>query len=1230
MYNPMPHITNLHASQPPKSFWVKIIALSLLILMFLAPHVYAQKHRIKFKHITIEQGLSHNNVYAILQDSKGIMWFGTYVGLGKYDGYKFTVYKHDPDDPTSLSHNAIVSLYEDRKGVLWIGTAGGGLNRFDRETGQFIRYQHDPDDPQSLSNNRIFAICEDHAGELWIGTDVNGLNRFDRETGQFVHYQNDPDDPQSLSHNLVYAICEGRAGELWIGTYGGGLNRFDRETGQFLRYQHDPDDPQSLSHNNIRRIFEDRTGELWIGTHGGGLNRLDRETGQFLRYQHDPDDPQSLSHNQIEAMYEDHSGKLWIGTAGGGLNRFDRNTKQFVRYQHDPADRHSLNDNRIRSMYRDRSGVLWIGTKTGGLNTFDRIAEQFLHYQRDPIDLQSLSHDVVYALHEDQTGALWIGTRGGGLNRFDRETKQFIHDYHNPADPSSLSHDDIRSIYEDRRGELWIGTADGGLNRFDRETGQFLHYQHDPDDPQSLSHNRVDAICEDRAGELWIGTYGGLNHFDRDTEQFIRYQHDPNDPQSLSHDNVTTIYKDQAGGLWIGTRGGGLNHFDRETEQFHYYQNDPDDSQSLSNNNILSIYEDQSGVLWIGTRGGGLNKFDRTNETFTHYREKEGLPNDVVYGILEDKQGNLWLSTNVGLSKFNPRTETFKNYDVSDGLQGNEFNTGAYCKGRDGMMFFGGFNGFNAFYPENITDNPYIPPVVITDFQLFNKPVSTGEDSPLQKSISETEALTLSYEDFIFSFEFAALSYIAPEKNRYAYMMEGFEEDWNYVDSRRRFVTYTNLEPGRYVFRVKASNNDGVWNDTGTSIAIFITPPFWKTWWFRILAVLCLVGAAFVMHKMRMKYIESQKKRLEIQVAERTQELQQEITEREQAEEALRQSEERLRAQYKGIPVPTYTWQKIGENFVLVSYNDAAWKITHEKVIDFVGKKARELYQQDRPEIIRDMLQCFTEKTIIRREMHYQFEAVNESKLFAVSYSFVPPDLVLVHTEDITERKRVEDQLRASLREKEVLLKEIHHRVKNNLQVVSSLLKFQSERIHDTQTHEMFRDCQNRIKSMALIHENLYQSKDLARIDFTGYIRNLTASLFRLYEAHSTGITPIMDIEEIELDIDIAIACGLIVNELVSNSLKYAFPRDRSHGEQKDFKKEIRIILSSVEDQVKLLVSDTGVGFPNDRDFRSTDSLGLQLVCMLTEQLNGTIVLKRQSGTTFTITFPKLALEEGS
>ncbi|HEY9606736.1 MAG TPA: two-component regulator propeller domain-containing protein [Allocoleopsis sp.] len=547
----------------------------------------------------------------------------------------------------------------------------------------------------------------------------------------------------------------------------------------------------------------------------------------------------------MSVISEDEFGNLWLATSswygnsyGMGLDKFTPKTGEFSHYTNEPANPKSLSENIVSYILIDNYGILWIGTGFSGINKFDTKPNRFIHYKHENTNKNSLADNHIGSIYEDKKGAIWIGTFNGGLDRFERGSQKFVHYKHESNNSNSLSSNNIWSIYEDSYGLLWVGTFDGGLNQLNNKTGSFIHYTKNSDNPYSLNDNAIVSILEDHLGNLWIGTFsGGLNKFNRKTRQFIHYKNDPNNTKSLSDNNVFSIYEDKKGNLWLGTWSGGLNKFNRDTGEFTRYTHNSNNPNSLSYDRVLALYEYPVGTLWIGTFGGGLDKFDIATETFTHYTVADGLPNNSVVGILSDDEGNLWLSTGKGLSKFNPKTEKFRNYDVSDGLQGNEFDgIKAHFRSKTGEMFFGGLNGFNAFYPDRVKDNPHIPPIVLTDFKKLNKSIK------LDRAISETKEIKLSYKDKFIGFEFAALDYTNPQKNQYAYKLEGFDKDWIHAGNQRT-ATYTNLDGGTYIFRVKGSNNDGIWNETGTSIAIIISPPPWKTWWAYTLYVLALIVA---------------------------------------------------------------------------------------------------------------------------------------------------------------------------------------------------------------------------------------------------------------------------------------------------------------------------------------------------------------------------------------------------
>jgi signal transduction histidine kinase/CheY-like chemotaxis protein/ligand-binding sensor domain-containing protein len=798
-----------------------------------------RKRTIPFARLSMEDGLSQSAINTILQDDKGFMWFGTQEGLNRYDGYTFKVFLNDPEDPDSLSSDVIHALHQDRSGILWVGTDGGGLNRYDPTNGTFTRFVNDPSNPVSLSSDRVRCVYQDSTGDLWIGTDGGGLNRMDVASGEFRTHKHDPSDPGSLSDNRVRDIVEDRNGSLWIATYGGGLNRLDPGEPSFVKFRHDPSDPSSVGEDRVRRLLVDRNGVLWAATYGRGLDRFEPKTGRFRHYRHDPDDPASLSSNRVRSILEDAAGTIWIGT-DRGLAEWGAGGSGFNRHRSDLTDPRSLSDNRVLSLFQDRGGVVWVGTYNG-LNKWNATTGSFAHYRHASGDSSRLSDAIVTSFHEGTDGTIWIGTYGGGLNLLDRGSGKFIHYGHDPRDPHSLGDDRVMAVMVDRSGTLWVGTMGAGLERRDPDTGRFTHYRHDPDDPRSLSANGVTTILEDGDGAVWVGTYrGGLNRLDPSTGAFRRYQHDPADPTSLSSQRVMTLFQDRAGDLWVATDGGGLNRFERSTGRFSRFRHDPSDPRSLSSDRAWFVDEDRHGDFWIGTQGAGLNRWtarDRAagRAVFHHYTRDDGLPSAVIYGVLEDASGSIWMSTNRGLARLQPETGAIKSFDVHDGLQSYDFTFGAQFRSRDGTMFFGGVNGFNAFHPSEVRDNLRKPPLVLTAFYKLNEEAAVG------KPLAETHAINLSYRDQAIAFEFAALDYTAPDKNRYMAMLEGFDEDWVDLGTRRR-VSYTNLEPGQYTLRVKGANGDGVWNEDGLTVRIGVAPPVWRAWWAYVLYVLAVGG----------------------------------------------------------------------------------------------------------------------------------------------------------------------------------------------------------------------------------------------------------------------------------------------------------------------------------------------------------------------------------------------------
>lgn len=845
-----------------------IFCLSVSAHCIVVEPVVAQS--LRFRHLSINEGLSQNTVRSIVQDQQGYMWIGTVDGLNKYDGHTVTTYYNHRSDPTSLSDNEVLALLADRSGKLWVTTGRGGIDLYDPITDSFVRYR--PNMRDSLGDINIkrgMALIEDKKGVIWVATQNGGLYALNPASRQVATYRHDPSEPNSLSSDHLYSVFEDADGVIWVGTYDAGLTSFDPETQTFTHYRHIPGVAESLGAGIVSSIYQDRSSTLWIGTSDGGLNRFDDTSETFTRYVYQLDNPTSLNHNRVEAIFEDQTGVFWVGTRWDGLTQFNRRTGQFNVYRHDPAQPAGLNENGILKIYEDRSGILWIGTDGGGVNIGPVRGEAFAHYHHSLTDDQTLSDNIVHAIYEDARGTLWVGTRQGGVNQFVSDTEGLLKRTrlyaHDPADPQSLSIGPSRSIYQDREGVMWIGTLVGGLSQMSPNAASFSNYRHDPANPLSLSSNNIRVILEDQRGTMWIATEdNGLNRMDRNTGAFYHYTHDPHQPGSISGNEIRALYEDRQGILWVGTRRSGLNRFDHATSTFASYQHDPTDSTSLSHMAVFGILEDVEGTLWVGTLGGGLNRLDRETDTFRVYTEADGLPNNTIYGILQDDQGYLWMSTNKGLSRFDPQTESFTNYDTSDGLQGNEFNGGAYYKGRDGTLYFGGLHGFNRVFPDRLRTNEHVPPVVLTSFAKH----TDGQVLSIPPAAIST--IELAYDDLLLEFTFAALDYQHPESNRYAYWVEGLNEGWIDLGTKHELV-FPNLPQGTYTLHIKGSNNDEVWNESGLSIPIVVTPPFWETSWFRVLTLIGIGGVLWGGYLIRTYSIRASNKRLQAEVHERKQ-----------------------------------------------------------------------------------------------------------------------------------------------------------------------------------------------------------------------------------------------------------------------------------------------------------------------------------------------------------------------
>jgi len=1023
-----------------------LIFASVLTLLF--PYALFSQNNSAFSRISINEGLSQSTVRAILQDSEGYMWFGTQDGLNKYDGYDFTIYKNDLDNPNTLSNNEITSIVEDNNGNLWIGTNGGGLNKFNKTTKTFKHFKTNSNQLNKLSNDFVFSLLLDSKGFLWVGTVGGGLNVIDLKTERVEVLNANLSEINRLE---VLAICEDKNGDIWVGT-NKGLSKLNIETNQVVNYKFQPNNPDVLQNDYIRALFKDSSGDLWVGSYGGGLSKYDYENDTYIQYQLSKKANKTKVDSEfITSIAEDDKGNLWFGTWGNGVKKFNKKTKNITIYKNNLDDLGSLSYNTVWSVYVDKSNLLWVGTFGAGLNKLVLEDSKFNLYKRQINNPNSISSNSVRGIYEDEKGIIWVGGYGG-LNKIDRGNNS-IKRYYGVNDVQIGS---VYSICPDEHDAniLWIGSEGSGLYKFNKKTGNFKSVL-----SENIKVTHIFSIQDDQEGSLWLGAQSGFYRFNKTTEEYFQILKDSSAKVILANRYSVCVFIDSKEAIWVGTNGKGLIKYDKDKKSFKEFEHKTDHPNSISNNSIKSIFEDDDGVLWIGTNGGGLNKFIEKEEKFIHYTEKDGLANNVVYGILEDEEQHLWLSTNKGVSKFDKTNISFKNFTADDGLQSNEFNTGSYFKSKSGELFFGGVKGLNTFFPYKIKDNQFIPPIVITSFKKFDKEIN------YKQILSEKNKINLTHKDNYISFEFAALDYYAPEHNKYAYKLEGLDKDWIYSKTRR-FANYTNLDGGDYVFKVKGANNDGLWNETGISIPIYIKPPFRKTIWFIVLCGLSLMVIVYGFFKIRLNQV-------------------------------------RLK----------------------------------------------------------------TKNKYLRKQ--------NEEKI--------------------------------------ALLKEVHHRMKNNLQMVNSLLKFQSREIEDKKIINMFKDAQNRVLSMSLLHEKMYNSKDLQHVNIEEHLTLLITDLIKSY-ALEKNININIQIENVDLEIQTLVPLGLIINEMITNSLKYAF-KDRDKG-------TITVRLKQLDAKLQeLIIGDDGEGYVPEK---KSEGLGTKLIQIFVKQLNGTMTKLDQSGTFYKLVFEKI------
>ncbi len=1192
---------------------------------------------LKFERFSLQEGLSHASVYTLYQDQKGFIWVGTRDGLNRFDGQQFRKYRHQPQDNHSLSHNSVSTLTEDQDGFLWVGT-DNGLNRFNPLLDHFTRYLTEPHNPHSLSHHTVWSIQADDHNRLWVGTAAGGLNRFEPDTERFAHYKHDPQQADSLSDNSVWTVYQDSQKRVWVGTDGFGLNRLLADEKGFKHY---------LPEHNIAVLHEDAQQRLWVGTKQG-LFYYSPHSDEFVRYK-----IEGLA--KVWALTSDHEGYLWVGTDGNGLYQIHLKDTFWTKHLHDPNDANSLSNNAVLSLLTDRSGSIWVGTDRG-LNRIDPGYNQFRHYTSQQNKSNTLSNPNVLSILQTRCGALWVGTENG-LNHYDVTRKTVTQYQHDVLQPHSLSHNKVWALYQDRSARIWVGTEGGVLSRFDTDSQTFIHYPL----PHHSDSDMVRSIYQDQSGMLWVGARSGLYFFDSKKEtvnpKFTDIAHIQNvQIQDGSAKNtpispaVMNIYEDSQNRLWVSTLSTGLFCFaaDRSQAPVHY-QFEAGRTDSLSGDQITNVLEDKFNDVWISTFGSGLNKLLEEASTqipggrFQHYREADGLPNDFIHGLLSDEAGFLWLSTNQGIARFAPQTpeQGFKHYNVLDGLQSSQFNA-AYAKGLNGELFFGGVNGFNGFFPAQFKANRYPPSVAMTELEIFNKVITPhSPNSPLETVIDATDQLTLPYWQSFFSLKFAALNFIQPSKNQYAYRLVGFNSDWQPIKNRRQ-AFFTNVPPGNYRFEIKATNNEGVWGPVNDRLHITITPPFWKTWW-AYLMYACLLS--IMLWKLILRYRHLLQARQQAR-------LDQEILQRKQTEAALHESEERYRLLVEGTENLVIQVDRQGR-FLYANqaaeriFQMSAEELPGQSLFDFIhpqdkegGKVALQHWLEQKPDTITFSNRLISRGNTIRYMLwtiHPVFDHLGKVRAFSSI------------AKDVTELKRVEDEMlkakeqaeRAN-RAKSEFLANMSHEIRTPMNAILGFTDILSHLNPDIQQKEYLSAISTSGKSLLkLINDILDLSKVEAGKLELEYHCAAPRALFEdmqkifMHKLQAKQLSFILDIpddlpEHLLLD---ETRIRQVLLNLMGNATKFTDQGGITLkiwfaylGQQQDFI------------QLNFSVSDTGIGISNDQKdsiFGAFEQqrnqshakyggtgLGLAISKRLVEMMDGNIRLHsvQGQGSLFTVT----------
>lgn len=841
----------------------KHVLITFCLLSFSS--VFSQAYELKINKIVNERGFDPGATAGIVQDSLGYIWFGTVDGLYRFDGFNYTVFRHDDSNDESLSNNLIRAIALGRDNKIWIGTQGSGLDCFDLKTEKFRHYVHNDTVANCLSGNEIWSLAIDHNGDIWIGSVSDSIDKLDLETGVFSHY---PVLPSSIKVNdrvTTRSLLVDHHGIIYAGLVRYGVSAINIKTGEVKNYIYDKTDKTSLYYSEVRSMLIDSRGNVLIACFGAGLFVYDKIIDDFILM---PGYPTNT--NLVSFLLELRPDLYLVGTEAG-LIVYDAQASRARAYHHEQNTQNTISDDRIRSLFVDKSGIIWVGNEAG----VDKIVEQqsFKIFQHKDNEPNSFPSGTVRCIIDDVEGNIWIGIINKGLVKYNPRTKLFEHflpDYNPKSKKISGLH--ITSLLQDSNNDIWIGEWDSGLNRYNNKTGTFDHVAGMGKGLITLSDNRIQFIREESPGVLWVGTENGLNKLYIKEKRSIAYFNDKNDVNSLGGNALQSnaYVKDSLGNLWLGAWSGGLTKMEfldakRESAKFTRWSYNVNGKGGLTNNNVISLHLDKNGLLWIGTFGSGINRLNTKTGLIDNLTTDNGLPNNVIFGILEDDNNEMWFSSERGLSNFKPSTGIFYNYNKTDGLQDDHFYWGSTFKSRRGELFFGGISGLNSFLPSDIKYNTNDPRPVITGLKINEERVDFG------KPLWMVDELVLPSTKNYLTIEFAALDYNEPKNNIYSFKMENVDKDWRKVT--RRIETYSNLEPGEYVFRLRVANNDGFWSSSERFLKIEITPPWNKTWWARSLFVLLAIGVVIAFYRFRVGLLEKYTHKLEDEVTNRTQEI---------------------------------------------------------------------------------------------------------------------------------------------------------------------------------------------------------------------------------------------------------------------------------------------------------------------------------------------------------------------